>query len=185
MSARKRIRLKVASPCKASWKDMSGDDAVRFCGLCKKNVYELSHMSSEQIEELLTGSGEKRCVRFYQRKDGTLLTSDCSVGLRRKRRKQAMVGAGVGVLSALGVAMGGGSPEAPPACEVPTEARPRPQVLPPPAQSLPELAAEPEGMPEFPDEEHEVIMGDWGGMEVEEDIDLDQLIDDVAEASED
>ncbi len=103
---KKRIRLKVASPCEANWDAMTGDEAIRFCGLCKKNVYQISNMSNDQVEELLAEAGEEKCGRFYQRKDGTLVTADCSVGLKRKRRKQAFVGAGVGILSALGVAIG-------------------------------------------------------------------------------
>lgn len=113
MEKKKRIRLKVASPCHADWESMTGDEAIRFCGLCQKNVYQISNMTTDQVEELLADAGEKKCGRFYQRKDGTLVTADCSVGLRRKRRKQAALGVGAGVLSVLGVAIGG-SADAPP-----------------------------------------------------------------------
>jgi hypothetical protein len=113
MQKKKRIRLKVASPCDANWDAMTGDEAVRFCGSCKKNVYQISNMSNDQVEELLAEAGET-CGRFYQRKDGTLVTADCSVGLKRKRRKQAVIGMGAGILSVIGVAMSsvGGSPAA-------------------------------------------------------------------------
>jgi hypothetical protein len=113
MQKKKRIRLKVASPCDANWDAMTGDEAVRFCGSCKKNVYQISNMSNDQVEELLAEAGET-CGRFYQRKDGTLVTADCSVGLKRKRRKQAVIGMGAGILSVIGVAMSsvGGSPVA-------------------------------------------------------------------------
>lgn len=103
--AQKRIRLKVASPCKVSWETMRGDDAVRFCGECKKNVYSLANMTTEAVEALLTGAGETPCVRFFQRADGTVMTSDCSVGAARARRKRAAVAFGAGVLSAVGVAL--------------------------------------------------------------------------------
>lgn len=56
MEAKKRIRLKVASPCKADWASMKGDDAVHFCGACNKNVYQLSNMSIGQVEELLANT---------------------------------------------------------------------------------------------------------------------------------
>src|SRR5580704_343466 len=29
----------VAAPCPASWEQMVGDEHVRFCGQCEKNVY--------------------------------------------------------------------------------------------------------------------------------------------------
>jgi hypothetical protein len=114
MDKKKRIRLKVASPCQANWDAMSGDEAIRFCGLCEKNVYQISNMTNEQVEELLAESGEKKCGRFYQRADGTLVTADCSVGLRRKRRKQAIVGVGAGLVSAIGIAIGSGGGATPP-----------------------------------------------------------------------
>ena len=37
--------VRVASPCNASWDAMKGDDRVRFCGECQKNVYNLSAMT--------------------------------------------------------------------------------------------------------------------------------------------
>lgn len=30
--------LRVASPCRADWDKMQGDDRMRFCGTCAKNV---------------------------------------------------------------------------------------------------------------------------------------------------
>jgi hypothetical protein len=40
-------------------------------------------------------------VRFYQRADGTVLTADCPVGVRRKRvRRGVLVAAGAGALAA-------------------------------------------------------------------------------------
>ncbi|MBL8679879.1 MAG: hypothetical protein JNK05_11970 [Myxococcales bacterium] len=87
--------VRVASPCTASWADMKGDDRVRFCGHCEKNVFNLSAMSRDEAEALILASGAKICVRMYRRADGTVLTEDCSVGVRRKRRKQlaaALVG---------------------------------------------------------------------------------------------
>lgn len=152
-----KIRLKVASPCKASWEQMTGDDAVRFCGTCRKNVYMLSSMSTEQVEALLTGAGETPCVRFYQRRDGSVMTADCPVGARTARRKRAAFAAGAGVLSALGVALApAGAPQ--PGAIGPQQAAPPPvplQVQPtePPADLR--FAKPPPPLPEG-----ELIMGE-------------------------
>ena len=101
MAKRPGIKLKVASPCDADWGAMKGDDAVRHCGLCKKDVYQISNMSNEQVEEfLLSRKGIRTCVRFYQRADGTLLTSDCSVGRKQKRKKRVLKVVGAAALSA-------------------------------------------------------------------------------------
>lgn len=133
MEKKKRIRLKVASPCNANWDAMTGDEAIRFCGLCKKNVYQISNMTNDQVEELLANAGEEKCGRFYQRKDGTLVTADCSVGLKRKRRKQAVIGASAGFLSVLGVALSsvGGAPPASNLPEQTTHVEPEPESHPP------------------------------------------------------
>jgi hypothetical protein len=82
-------RVRVASPCSASWDEMLGDERVRFCMSCEKNVYNLSAMPRDEAERLLEERvGKELCVRFYQRADGTILTEDCPVGVKKKRRKQ-------------------------------------------------------------------------------------------------
>ena len=81
--------VRVASPCSANWNDMTGDDRVRHCGACDKNVYNLSAMTSIDAELLLRANeGGELCVRFYRRADGTVMTVDCPVGVRKKKRKQ-------------------------------------------------------------------------------------------------
>lgn len=81
--------IKIASPCPASWEQMEGGDQVRFCSLCKLNVYNLSGMSRSEAEQVVRNAQGRLCVRFYQRADGTMLTRDCPVGLRAIRRRMA------------------------------------------------------------------------------------------------
>lgn len=82
-------QVRVASPCNANWEEMLGDERVRFCMSCAKNVYNLSAMPREDAERLLQERmGKDLCVRFYQRADGTILTEDCPVGVTKKRRKK-------------------------------------------------------------------------------------------------
>ena len=80
--------LRIATPCSADWDDMKGDDLVRFCGRCEKNVYDLSALSRTEAEQLVADKEGRMCVRFFQRADGTVLTSDCPVGVRRERLRQ-------------------------------------------------------------------------------------------------
>jgi hypothetical protein len=94
-------RVTIASPCSASWEDMVGDERVRFCGSCSKNVYNLSAMPSAEAEALLAELETSICVRLYRRADGTVLTTDCSVGVRKKRLRRAIVAtAGAGAMAA-------------------------------------------------------------------------------------
>ena len=72
--------VKVASPCAANWDEMYGDARRRYCGECKLNVYNLSAMSRQEAETLVTETEGRLCIRFYQRKDGTVITQDCPVG---------------------------------------------------------------------------------------------------------
>lgn len=83
--------VRVASPCNASWEAMRGDDRVRFCGICEKHVYNLSGMSAAEAGALLASRGDALCVRFFQRADGTVLTADCPVAGRRKRRRHLAI----------------------------------------------------------------------------------------------
>jgi hypothetical protein len=79
--------IRIASPCAADWDDMRGDERVRFCGRCEKNVYNLSSMTRADAEALVNEKEGRLCVRFYQRGDGTMLTADCPVGVQRLRLK--------------------------------------------------------------------------------------------------
>src|SRR5579872_5483516 len=73
--------VRIASPCSARWEDMVGDDRVRHCGQCEKDVYFLSGMTRTEAEALLAARGASLCARIFRRADGTVLTADCPVGI--------------------------------------------------------------------------------------------------------
>lgn len=71
-------RVEIPIPCTASWEAMQGDERVRHCASCNKNVFNLSAMAEDEAADLLAGNADGHlCVRFYRRADGTVLTSDC------------------------------------------------------------------------------------------------------------
>jgi hypothetical protein len=78
-------QIRIASPCNARWEDMTGDERARFCGSCRKNVYNLSAMTRTEITTLVREKEGQFCGRFYQRPDGRMLTADCPEGGRRRR----------------------------------------------------------------------------------------------------
>ncbi len=99
-------RIMIAAPCNVSWQDMEGNERVRFCGQCRLNVYNTSLMSRQEIEELLFREEKTPCLRIFRRADGTLITKDCPVGLRRIRdrfRKLAQAVAALWTLFVSGV----------------------------------------------------------------------------------
>ncbi len=103
--------LRIASPCQANWDAMTGNDRHRSCGICDKEVYDLSAMTTAEALALVAGAGPMPCVRYYQRTDGTILTTDCPVGLRavhrRRTRRFAELGmAGLTLISAVAAVLG-------------------------------------------------------------------------------
>ena len=82
-------RVRVASPCRANWERMEGDERVRFCRECNLNVYNLSGMTRREAESLVAETEGRLCARFFRRADGTVLTKDCPTGLRAVRRRVA------------------------------------------------------------------------------------------------
>jgi hypothetical protein len=101
-------RVRVAAPCRADWDAMLGDERVRFCQQCERNVYNLSDMSKKEAETLVSRAEGRLCVRFYRRTDGSILTDNCPVGLRAVKRRasrvvNAMVSAALGFFTGLGI----------------------------------------------------------------------------------
>ena len=101
-------RVRVATPCKADWDQMIGNERVRFCSQCSLNVYNLSSMSRTDAESLIARTEGRLCIRFYRRSDGSIITKDCPVGLRAIRRRLSYVGKAIsstlmGLLAGLGV----------------------------------------------------------------------------------
>lgn len=100
--------VRVAAPCKADWDQMIGSDRVRFCGQCSLNVYNLSAMARLDAESLIARTEGRLCVRFYQRRDGSIITKDCPVGLQAIRRRVTYVAKAIssmvlGLFAGLGV----------------------------------------------------------------------------------
>lgn len=84
--------IRVAAPCSADWGRMTGDERVRACGDCNKNVYNLSGMTREEAEALILEKEGRLCVRYYRRADGTILFGDCTVGARFRRGRRVLAG---------------------------------------------------------------------------------------------
>ena len=78
---------------------MDGDGRVRHCSLCWQYVYDLSEITRSEAEDLVLRTEDRLCIRFYRRKDGTVMTRDCPEGrLTKLRRLAGLVIAAVMVL---------------------------------------------------------------------------------------
>lgn len=92
--------VQIATPCRADWSKMEGDDKSRFCQTCAKSVYNLSAMTTPEAQALIAEKEGNLCARIYRRADGTVITGDCPVGVTAPRRP--FWGAIAGVLAAIG-----------------------------------------------------------------------------------
>src|SRR5262245_42605944 len=102
-------RVMIAAPCSADWDQMYGfgNRKVKFCTHCNLNVYNLSEMTRSEAEALITSTESRLCVRFYRRTDGTILTQNCPVGLKRIKRRVAWIGQVIhGIILALVFVLG-------------------------------------------------------------------------------
>jgi hypothetical protein len=101
-------RIYVASPCNVPWESMSGDDRVRHCASCDKDVFDLSALTRDEAEALLIEKKGKLCAQYYRRDDGTILTADCEVGVAKKKkaRRKAAVIAGAFAAATAGAVAG-------------------------------------------------------------------------------
>jgi hypothetical protein len=108
--AKQRARLpvlpniRVATPCSADWNAMTGDERVRACGACNKHVYNLSDMTRDEAEALILEKEGRLCVRYFQRKDGTSLLKDCTVGIAQKRKRRLFAAGAAAMLAGGGFA---------------------------------------------------------------------------------
>ncbi len=71
--------IAITTRCHARWDDMRGDDVVRRCGRCHRDVHDLSKMTEKEIEALFARIGPTACVRLRRRPDGRVVTADCPV----------------------------------------------------------------------------------------------------------
>lgn len=83
MIARRMLgEIRIATPCSVPWNAMKGDDRVRFCDSCGKHVYNLEAIPTQESLDLIQKAEGRLCLRLYRRRDGTVITADCPVGLR-------------------------------------------------------------------------------------------------------
>jgi hypothetical protein len=78
LSDDKLFAISLQYECPYKWSKMKGDERVRFCNSCQKNVYNISKLSKAAAVKLISEKEGNLCVRFYQRRDGTVVTQECS-----------------------------------------------------------------------------------------------------------
>src|SRR5205085_7360202 len=69
-------RLTIGNPCKSDWQAMTGNQRVRYCQECNKNVYNLSAMTRDEAEALIARFEGRLCARIERNADGVILDDD-------------------------------------------------------------------------------------------------------------
>ncbi len=95
--------VNVATPCPADWNGMHGDDRSRFCGQCRKHVYNLSAMPADDAVRLIQEREGNLCVRLFRRIDGTVLNGDCPIGVGRMWMRLKRLSAGIAAACLVGL----------------------------------------------------------------------------------
>jgi len=60
--------------CDQDWDAMEGDGAVRFCGECKRHVYNISDLDAQTAERVAADPTE--CIRVAARADGSVFQAN-------------------------------------------------------------------------------------------------------------
>ena len=71
--------VQFATPCHVLWEDMveTGDERVRLCEKCDRNVFNTANMSRDEAVAFLQKNEGSECIQIWKREDGTVVTADC------------------------------------------------------------------------------------------------------------
>lgn len=85
--------IKSPAPCSKDWNEMTGDELVRFCSGCEKNVYNLSAMTRKEARKFVAKNSGKVCVRYVRLANGKVQTADTK--LYKITRQTSRLAAGI------------------------------------------------------------------------------------------
>lgn len=69
-------QVSIQQQCPMSWDNMVGDDRVRFCGECQRQVWNFFEMTDLEIAEVMRANPERLCAQITKTREGTLVTKD-------------------------------------------------------------------------------------------------------------
>jgi hypothetical protein len=100
-------QITVLTPCLMSWDEMSGDDRVRHCSGCGKDVHDFAKMTAAEARSLLDHTDWDVCGRLSRGADGSILTVDhTAVAESTPGRWQFNIRSLMGVIAGLAATLG-------------------------------------------------------------------------------
>lgn len=92
----------AASNCPFVWADGGmTKDRVRYCTQCSAQVYDFSGFDMAEAQALIFKRENREGAPLYKREDGKFMTSDCPIGLKKKKDKAMLVGGSILALALL------------------------------------------------------------------------------------
>ena len=70
-------QVRIPEPCTMSWAAMQGNNRIRHCDACGKNVHDFTRMTTSEAADMLRSHAGDICGAAYERPDGTLVIGDC------------------------------------------------------------------------------------------------------------
>ena len=99
-------KIVIQAPCQVGWDEMAGDDMIRFCGQCKKNVHNLSTLPDDRLAEVLAERKIKEtCVIMSKDRNGRVRFDNCPVALRKVRDHYRKVAVSLLLIAAWSLAL--------------------------------------------------------------------------------
>jgi hypothetical protein len=86
--------ITIPAPCTADWDSMIGNDQVRFCEHCSLDVHNLSLLTRNQAQQLVTRSKGRLCIRYHHDSTGRQITLPVAQKLHRIGRRVSRIAAG-------------------------------------------------------------------------------------------
>jgi hypothetical protein len=86
--------MTIPSPCTADWNSMIGNEQVRFCEHCNLDVHNLTLMTRNQAERLVSRSNGRLCVRYHYDPAARPLSLPVVQKLHRISRRVSQIAAG-------------------------------------------------------------------------------------------
>lgn len=106
-------RLRIVRGCDVPWESMVGSARVRHCGACDREVYDLTAMDPDEVEDFVRARRENLpCVRMYARPDGRYQDGPCAPAKRRLLRRALVLASALGLTGLLGALSGEANAEA-------------------------------------------------------------------------
>ena len=66
--------VSVETPCSADWNEMMGNEEVRHCHQCQRNIHNISEMPKRRALKVLNQKDEIVCISYFKDEKNKIIT---------------------------------------------------------------------------------------------------------------